>query len=376
MGRFIGHLILGLVGVAITGAIAIYGLDRAEEIQADLQVKATAKLKATGAAWAVVKVDGRDATLSGRTILEQDRKAAADRAAEAIDAISGIREVRDDTTARFKDMAELEKVLGDTCRKSAATVPGGWLKCRASQRTVTLTGGALTETERKNGVEKVSAAIEAEKVQEKIRDQTTAHYKSIDAMRAAFSGACDKAIAGYKLNWLACTADGRKFVLSGEAPVEAERKERVDKAKAVLQAIKGVQSITDRTKALPALTGEDACQAFIDDLKKGKTIRFAVGKATIAKSSHALLDALTVATKRCVGLKIEIQGHTDDTGEAEANQKLSEARAASVVDYLKQRGVSEDRITAKGYGAEKPVASNDTPEGKAKNRRIDFKVTR
>ena len=376
MGRFIGHLILGLVGVAITGGLAIYGLDRASEIQADLQGKATAKLKETGPTWATVRVDGRDATLIGKTELQDERKTATEKAARAIDEVSGIREVHNDTTARYENLAALQKDLADTCRSAISSVSGNWMKCAVKGRTVTFSGSALTETERKNGVEKVSAAVEAKKVQEKISDKTSAHYRSIDAMRAAFSGACEKAVAGYTLNWLKCEASGRRFVLTGEAPVDSERKARVDKAKAILQSIKGVEAIADSTKALPALTTEDACQTFIDGLKKGKTIRFAVGKATINKTSHVLLDSLTIAAKRCVGMKIEIQGHTDNTGEAEANVKLSEARAAAVVTYLTARGVAADRITAKGYGAEKPVASNDTAEGQAKNRRIDFQVSK
>jgi len=376
MGRIIGHLIVGLIGVVITGAVAVYGFDRAKEIESDLQGKAAAKLKETGPAWATVKVNGRDAILSGKALLEPERKAAADKASDGIDAISGIREVRDNTSAQFKSMAALQQALGEACKTAAEGLPGSWLKCAVQGKTVTLTGAAMTETERKNGVEKVSAAVEAMKAQEKISDKTTAHYKSLEAMRSAFDGACDKAIAGFTLNWLKCAADGRKFTLSGEAPVESERKDRVEKAKAVLQGIKGVEGVADQTKALPAFETEDACQKFIDDLKKGKTIRFAVGKATIDAKSHVLLDSLTIAAKRCVGLKIEIQGHTDNTGDAEANQKLSEARAQSVVAYLTKRGVSADRITSKGYGDSKPVASNDTEEGKAKNRRIDFDVSK
>lgn len=382
MGRFFGFLVLGLVGVAVTGAVAIYGLDRAKEIEADLQGKATATLKQEGPSWATVSVDGRDAILTGTAILEEDRKAASAKAAAAIDRISGVREVQDNTDARFKSRAEMEKKLADSCKKAAASLPGGWMKCAVQTNSttkrseVTLSGAALTETERKNGVEKVSAAVEALKAQEKFNDKTTAHYKSIEAMRTAFAGACDKAVSGFPLNWMKCSVDGRQFTLSGEAPVEDERKARFEKAKAALMATKGAEAVADQTKALPAFSTEDACQTFIDKLKKGKTIRFAVGKATIDEKSHELLDSLTIATKRCVGLKIEIQGHTDDTGDAEANQKLSEARAQAVVAYLTKQGVAADRITAKGYGSSKPVASNDTEEGKAKNRRIDFDVSK
>jgi outer membrane protein OmpA-like peptidoglycan-associated protein len=75
------------------------------------------------------------------------------------------------------------------------------------------------------------------------------------------------------------------------------------------------------------------------------------------------------------GLKIEIGGHTDNTGGDEKNRLLSENRAKNVYDYLIAKGVAEDRLTYKGYGSTKPVAPNTTPEGKAKNRRTEFIVT-
>ena len=68
----------------------------------------------------------------------------------------------------------------------------------------------------------------------------------------------------------------------------------------------------------------------------------------------------------------EVQGHTDSTASAEHNQKLSEARAKAVRDYFIQQGIASERVRAKGYGETQPVASNDTPEGRAKNRRVEL----
>jgi outer membrane protein OmpA-like peptidoglycan-associated protein len=71
-------------------------------------------------------------------------------------------------------------------------------------------------------------------------------------------------------------------------------------------------------------------------------------------------------------VKVEIEGHTDNVGNAAKNKSLSEARAKAVREVLvKKYGIAADRVTAKGYGMEKPVAGNDTPEGRAKNRRVD-----
>lgn len=70
----------------------------------------------------------------------------------------------------------------------------------------------------------------------------------------------------------------------------------------------------------------------------------------------------------------EISGHTDNVGSYRANQRLSEARAKSVVDYLVNQGIDSGRLEYKGYSFTQPVADNNTEEGRAQNRRVEFKV--
>jgi outer membrane protein OmpA-like peptidoglycan-associated protein len=73
-------------------------------------------------------------------------------------------------------------------------------------------------------------------------------------------------------------------------------------------------------------------------------------------------------------LKIEISGHTDNTGSATLNDKLSQERADAVVNYLKLKGIKADRMTAMGYGSSKPIASNNSAEGRQENRRTEFEI--
>ena len=116
------------------------------------------------------------------------------------------------------------------------------------------------------------------------------------------------------------------------------------------------------------------CQQLFSELLGKAKIRFESGRATIEPDSAGLLDRLVEIALRCPTSNIEVGGHTDTDGEDAANQALSEKRAQAVVDYLVKAGLPASRFTAVGYGSTQPVAANDTDEGKAQNRRIEFLV--
>ena len=105
-----------------------------------------------------------------------------------------------------------------------------------------------------------------------------------------------------------------------------------------------------------------------------RNIFFDVGKATLRSASNAELNRLVKLLNDVPSLKIEISGHTDNTGSASLNQQLSQDRAEAVVNYLQGKGISANRLTAKGYGSSKPVASNNTPAGRQENRRTEFEI--
>jgi OOP family OmpA-OmpF porin len=126
----------------------------------------------------------------------------------------------------------------------------------------------------------------------------------------------------------------------------------------------------------PAAAPVDAniCQQLFSELLGKGTIRFESGHSTIDPDSLGLLDRLIETALRCPTVNIEVAGHTDAVGETSANQALSEKRAQAVVDYLVKAGLPASRFSAVGYGSAQPVATNDTDQGKAQNRRIDFVV--
>ena len=126
----------------------------------------------------------------------------------------------------------------------------------------------------------------------------------------------------------------------------------------------------------PAAAPVDAtvCQQLFSELLGKARIRFESGKAEIVADSAGLLDRLIETALRCPNTNIEIAGHTDTDGDEAANQALSEKRAQAVTDYLVKAGLPANRFTAVGYGPTQPIAGNDTDQGKAQNRRIDFVV--
>ncbi|HYM21058.1 MAG TPA: OmpA family protein [Candidatus Kapabacteria bacterium] len=111
----------------------------------------------------------------------------------------------------------------------------------------------------------------------------------------------------------------------------------------------------------------------------GETVRlnnifFDFNKSVLHEESNAVLDRLVVMLKQQPAITLEISGHTDNKGSESLNQKLSQARAISVRNYLIAKGIAKSRITAKGFGASKPIATNDTEDGRQQNRRVEFTI--
>ena len=103
-----------------------------------------------------------------------------------------------------------------------------------------------------------------------------------------------------------------------------------------------------------------------------KGVNFNTGSASLTEESYKILDEVAAGLVDNKDVNIEIRGYTDSVGSATANQKLSEKRAQTVMQYLVNAGVAASRLTAKGLGEKDPIASNKTAEGRAENRRIEF----
>jgi outer membrane protein OmpA-like peptidoglycan-associated protein len=179
-----------------------------------------------------------------------------------------------------------------------------------------------------------------------------------DAKAAAEKAAADKAMAD--------KAAADKAAADQAAAGKAAGPSLADKKAAALAA----------AKALPATgpLGAAECQTALSGLAAGENVKFETGSAKVSDDSKALIGRINATLARCAETKIEVAGHTDSVGDAAANKALSQRRAQAVADLLKSGGADASRLTATGYGQEMPIASNDTAEGRAENRRIEFLV--
>lgn len=159
------------------------------------------------------------------------------------------------------------------------------------------------------------------------------------------------------------------------APAEAGRVHRA----AVEAAPEGYAVETALTVDLPAAVAAlplsaARCAAVLNEAIGRQPIGFAPGEAVFEPGSEAVLDRIAAVLGRCDGARVEIGGHTDSRGPEALNQRLSLRRAEAVLDALIARGVPLAMLSARGFGEAEPVASNDTEEGRARNRRIAFEA--
>ncbi len=140
----------------------------------------------------------------------------------------------------------------------------------------------------------------------------------------------------------------------------------------------GVPDSLDKCPGTPAGVKVDASGCPLTILQSGagswtfNEINFEVGKADIQSSSFGILDEIAAALGVNPQLKVVVEGHTDSTGPHAFNRDLSQRRAQAVVDYLVGKGVSPSRLSAQGYGPDRPIADNATKLGRSKNRRVQF----
>jgi OOP family OmpA-OmpF porin len=177
---------------------------------------------------------------------------------------------------------------------------------------------------------------------------------------AAMVGPALRNISGGQL-----AVEGSTVSLRGAVPSDAVRGEVASK---VAQALGGGFSVSD---GLHVAVQE---QALLDAALADRIVEFESGRATLTGAGMAVLDQVLAALRQVRGKRVEVIGHTDNAGSRARNLALSQARAEAVKAYVVARGIRPDAISVSGEGPDRPVADNASADGRARNRRIEFKV--
>ena len=160
-------------------------------------------------------------------------------------------------------------------------------------------------------------------------------------------------------------ADGRDIILTGHVPSE----ETKTKASHAASLVTGVRTVDNQ---LVVQDDVKIVNTQLTELLLKKKIEFETGKNILLPVSIPVLEQVLRVLNTAPQLTLKIEGHTDNQGNAENNRTLSKQRAQAVVNWLSERGIPRDRMTSAGFGPDQTLAPNTTPEGRAKNRRVEI----
>lgn len=236
------------------------------------------------------------------------------------------------------------------------------------ERELTLTGFAPDARTKSDIVEQAKKFFEGDKITDALQLGVGAPQGFAAAIRGGLQD-LSRLMPGATLS-----LSDASIALRGLAPLDTARDQAIAAFRARVPTAYGSSVEINTAPPPPVIAASGECNLLFEDLLSRSAVNFETGSATIAVESFGLLDRLVVVVRRCESARVEISGHTDSVGSADGNKLLSENRAKAVVEYLARAGISGERIEARGYGLERPIASNDTADGRAKNRRIEFKV--
>jgi outer membrane protein OmpA-like peptidoglycan-associated protein len=198
---------------------------------------------------------------------------------------------------------------------------------------------------------------------------------------------CPDTPAGDKVDAKGCSlpkdADGDGVLDNVDKCLDTPAGDKVDASGCSLPKDGDGDGVTDDKDRCPhtppgVKVDEEGCQVLFEPSRKSlilEGVNFETGKADLTPESQAILDGVAESLVANEEVKVQVGGHTDNTGSAALNKRLSAARANSVREYLISKGVAANRLTAAGFGPSKPIASNKTAAGRAQNRRVELTRT-
>lgn len=297
-----------------------------------------AGLKDAGIDGADVSVSGDTATLTGEVATVENKDDAEDIA------------LSHPAIEKVDNKLTVPGAVGQDAAKQVIEDLGFDVDVLVKGSAVTLTGVVPTAADR-DEVDKVAAAFDG--------------IETVDNQLVVLQDEVQKTLSADGFDGVTAELDKYNVTLKGTVNSD-DNAQRLETAVA---AVPGIGEITNDVTVKTDPLEESLRKLFADG-----PVEFASGSANLTPAAQAQLDDAAEIINDAPGVDIEVAGYTDNVGDDNLNKLLSEARARAVVKYLVDQGVDPERIFAIGYGEGRPIASNETPEGRAKNRRIEFSI--
>ena len=366
--HFLPWGLLGLLLILIPLLFALFWYAK-HGIQKAVQTEITQELASQNLGWVNVDVDGQAVMLTGEgSKLEGDR--AISLAKKVTDsAWLGQFSVPSKVNGEFSEpVSEPTSVVVDSTiqaieiEEPAPALPAwGKLISKLDAGVLTLTGTVGSQAEKSALLAAANNSIDPPRLATVIDEITVSEQTLI---------ATSEILAKRATGLISTCKNGQASSIEGVFSIQCQAKrDQVER----LQAAANI-SIDGADLGNITISSSDDCNESFAQILDGKTIGFSVGSANLKPSSAPLLDQIANLAKSCPG-SIRVEGHTDVTGNFDANMVLSNARARAVVEALVTRNVKTHRLSPEGFGSTKPRAQGNTREAYALNRRIEFHVS-
>ncbi len=321
-------------------------------IEQDLTANVKAALNRPEFSDVAIAFNGRKGTLSGR-VASEDLKAEAEKLAYEYWGVRTINNQLEVATASVPEATASQMAIlsgfqfGDKFLLTGM-VPDGSTRTRLVQQAEAVfgTGNVTDQLSIRSGLRMADGF-----------DADYARYLSADRIKAV----------GFAI-------ENDAFTLKNAVPAELSGHQLAEvsasKAASAQEKI-GVKVAAVDSKKIVASAD---LQRQLDELLKMDGVEFATSSAVLKESAQKTLDRVVALLIQFPQRRIEIQGHTDTIGQSASNMQLSDARAQAVYRYLTDKGLKADRLLANGYGDSRPIADNNTYEGRQRNRRVAFRV--
>jgi len=393
-------LLLAILAIAAVAYFCIYE-NRIPSIEKDLSFRSQDKLNKQEMSWARVKVDGRNLTLTGVAPSEELRNTAMHTAnVNGVNFVENQLTVTGEANAINMALTDVDDV-GMSATSNTASSPASddyALKVSKNDSGAWVVEGVMSAAMHQKVIAVATAKVGVDQLVDRITDKEIESPKELPTLvtvMLARVGALEDGQASLA---------GDKLLVSGSSPTkEAIEQIKQQTAKGLPEGFtssfnltppeavadsalvsstgKREQIASSSSVAVPTSTRKKVTQIsskkcqrkFNKVLAEGK-IYFTSSSAVIKKSSYKALNKLADVARQCSSHKINVHGHTDTTGRNKLNQRLSKKRAQAVATYLAKKGVNPKYVHAVGHGSSKPIASNNTSAGRARNRRIELTV--